>query len=92
MDKAYITNSIFNLNKFANEHGLFVRFRNQTLDCGDFTIFIYRKADKSKVRKINEFNHYLVGFDGYWNLDTKSNLSFDNCWEAAADYIRNYNK
>lgn len=85
MDINYINNSIKNLSEFAKEHGLKLVFRNKETNTGDFCLFIYKQPSMMKFR-----NRYLVGFDGYWDVPADSNVSFDNCWEAAHKYISNY--
>ena len=79
----YIKNSIKNLKDYAKSKGFKIVWRNVTTNCGDFCIFIYNLNTGYHSR-------YLVGFDGDW--DATDNRSFDNCLEAAHEYIRNYNK
>ena len=81
-DSLYIENSVENLRKYAKLHGLKLVFRNTPTNTGDFCFFLY----KTGLVK----SHYLVGYDGSWNVPTNSNISFVHCLDAVHKFISNY--
>ena len=80
----YIKNSVDNLREYAKKHGLKLVFRNATTNAGDFCFFIY------KPHFGGYHTRYLVGYDGSWDADRNSDISFDRCWDAAHKFISNY--
>lgn len=81
-DSIYVKNSVNNLRDYAASKGLKLVFRNTPTNAGDFCFFIYKKTGGS----------YLIGYDGYWDVDPRDNLSFDRCWDSAHKFISNYNR
>jgi hypothetical protein len=81
-DSIYVKNSVDNLRDYATSKGLKLVFRNTPTNAGDFCFFIYKMTGGS----------YLVGYDGYWNVDPRNNVSFDRCWDAAHKFISNYDR
>jgi hypothetical protein len=80
----YIKNSVDNLRAYAKLHGLKLVFRNVTTNAGDFCFFIY-------APKYNGYHtRYLVGYDGYWDVPSSDNISFEHCWDAAHKFISNF--
>jgi len=74
--------SVDNLREYATSRGLKLVFRNTTTNAGDFCFFIYKMTG----------GRYLVGYDGSWNAAPTENISFEKCWEAAHEFISNYDR
>jgi len=78
----YVKNSVENLREYATCKGLKLVFRNHPTNAGDFCFFIYKMSG----------GRYLVGYDGYWDVDPRDNISFDRCWDSAHKFISNYDR
>lgn len=82
-DKFDAKNKIAKLEKYAKEHGYDkIVFRDRTTNQGDFCIFLYNKKIQPK--------RYCVGFDGEWTAKSDTQWNFDNCIQAAYEYIDSY--